>query len=236
MSSRRGATSATRSDLVLVALIALFVTSLVTAQVLAAKVLGFPLGRTLPLVGGAITVPAGVLAYALTFFATDCLSELQGKRTAQVVVNVGFGMILVMLALVGLALYAPSARALGIQAGVNPVAFATVLGFTPGIVVGSLVAYVVSQNWDVLAFHAIREYTDGEYLWVRNIGSTATSQLVDTVLFIGIAFWAAPVVLGLGQPSPGPVIVSLIVGQYLVKLLIALVDTPFVYAVVRYVE
>ena len=223
-----------RTGTVRIGLIALFVTSLVTAQILATKVLGFALPVSLPLVGPAVTVPAGVLAYALTFFATDCLSELYGKRTAQVVVNVGFGMILVMIALVALALRAPSARALGIPAGVDPAAFATVLGFTPGIVLGSLVAYVVSQNWDVLAFHAIRERTGADHLWLRNVGSTATSQLIDTVLFILIAFWLAPVLLGVGQPSPASVLVALIAGQYLVKLLIAAVDTPFVYLVVGY--
>ena len=225
-----------RADVVLVGLISLFVTALVIAQVLAVKVLGFGLPRPLPVVGSAITVPAGVLAYALTFFATDCLSELYGRRTAQVVVNVGFVTILAMLALVGLALYAPSARSLGIPAGVDPAAFGTVLGFTPGIVVGSLAAYLVSQNWDVLVFHRLRERTAGEHLWLRNIGSTATSQLIDTAIFITVGFWLAPLALGVGEPSPTPVLLALIAGQYLVKLLIALLDTPFVYAVVGYVR
>ena len=236
MSDAASGGSWTRAETVRVGLIALFVASLVTAQILASKVLGFALPVTLPVVGGGILVPAGVLAYALTFFATDCISELYGKRTAQVVVNVGFGTILVMLGLVALALWAPSARALGVPAGVDPAAFATVLGFTPGIVLGSLVAYVVSQNWDVLAFHAIRERTGTERLWLRNVGSTATSQLIDTVIFILIAFWLGPVLLGVGQPSPAPVLLSLIVGQYLLKLLIALLDTPLVYAVVGYVR
>ena len=223
-----------RAETVRVGLIALFVTSLVTAQILAAKVLGFALPVVLPVVGGGVIVPAGVLAYALTFFATDCISELYGKRTAQVVVNVAFGMILVMLGLVALALWAPSARALGVPAGVDPAAFSTVLGFTPGVVLGSLAAYVVSQNWDVIAFHAIRDRTGAEHLWLRNVGSTATSQLIDTVIFILIAFWLGPVLLGVGQPSAAPVLLSLIAGQYLFKLLIALVDTPLVYAVVGY--
>ena len=236
MSDAGSEATVSRGEVVLIALIALFVTSLVTAQILAAKVLGFALPVALPLIGAAIPVPAGVLAYALTFFATDCISELYGKRTAQVVVNVGFGMILAMLALVGLALWAPSARALGIPAGVDPAAFATVLGFTPGIVLGSLAAYVVSQNWDVLAFHAIRERTGPGHLWLRNVGSTGTSQLIDTVIFILVGFWLGPVLFGAGQPSTAPVLLSLIVGQYLFKLGIAVLDTPFVYAVVGYVR
>lgn len=236
MSDEFAGDSPSRSGTVLIGLIALFVTALVTAQILAAKVLGFalPVSVPMPIVGTAIIVPAGVLAYALTFFATDCISELYGKRTAQVVVNVGFGMILVMVALIGLALRAPSARALGIPAGVDPAAFATVLGFTPGIVIGSLAAYVVAQNWDVIAFHAIRERTGAEHLWLRNVGSTGTSQLIDTVIFILVGFWLGPVLFGVGQPSEAPVLLSLIVGQYLFKLGIAVLDTPFVYAVVGY--
>jgi hypothetical protein len=111
--------------------------------------------------------------------------------------------------------------------------FETVLGASTNIVAGSLVAYVVSQNWDVVVFHAIRDRTDGKYLWLRNVASTATSQAIDTVLFVGIAFFVAPTLLGTGQPLPRQVLVALVVGQYLLKLLIALVDTPFVYAVVR---
>lgn len=210
-----------------VGLIGLFVTALVTAQLLAVKVLALPLPRPLPVVGGAIVAPAGVLAYAVTFFATDCYSELFGRRPAHVVVNVGFAMILVMLGLLWLAIIAP-----GGESGVDPTAFAQVLSPSTNIVVGSLLAFVVSQNWDVFAFHAIRKRTGPRWLWLRNVLSTATSQGIDTVIFIVVAFYAAPVVLGLGQALPRSVLVQLIVGQYLLKLGIALIDTPFVYAVV----
>ena len=145
-------------------------------------------------------------------------------------VNVGFVMNLVVLALVWSTILAPAA---------NPEfagQFRAVLGASTNIVAGSLIAYVVSQNWDVVVFHGLREYTDGDHLWLRNIGSTASSQLVDTVIFVGIAFSLAPTLLGTGSALPLPVVVSLVVGQYLLKLLIALVDTPFVYAVVRAVR
>jgi uncharacterized integral membrane protein (TIGR00697 family) len=108
-----------------------------------------------------------------------------------------------------------------------------VLGASTNIVAGSLLAYLVSQNWDVLVFHALRERTDGRYLWFRNVASTATSQAIDTVIFVSVAFLVAPALLGTGQPLPTPVVLSLVAGQYLLKLLIALADTPFVYAVVR---
>ena len=219
----------TRGEAPHIALVALFVTALVTAQLIAVKVLALPLLVELPVAGSAIIVPAGVLAYAVTFFTSDCYAELYGRRPAQVVVNVGFAMNFVMLALVWLAIEAP-----GSPAGVDPGAFATVFGLSTNIVVGSLAAYVVSQNWDVVAFHAIRERTGGRMLWLRNVGSTATSQLVDTVIFILVAFSAVPSLLGIGSALPIDALVQLIVGQYLLKLLFALLDTPFVYAVVGY--
>ncbi|MDX1744457.1 MAG: queuosine precursor transporter [Halobacteriales archaeon] len=214
-------------DPVRVGLIGLFVTALVTAQLIAVKVIAIPLPRPLPVVGTAIVAPAGVLAYAVTFFATDCYSELFGQRPAHVVVNVGFVMNLVMLALLWLAIVAP-----GTEAGVDPSAFAQVLSPSTNIVLGSLLAFVISQNWDVFVFHAIRKQTGPQWLWLRNIVSTATSQGIDTVIFIVVAFYAAPVLLGLGQALPRAVLVQLIVGQYLLKLLIAILDTPFVYAIV----
>ncbi|MDY6817440.1 MAG: queuosine precursor transporter [Halobacteriales archaeon] len=219
------------TPLPVIGLIALFVTSLVVGQLLAVKVIALPLPVALPVVGASIIAPAGVLAYAVTFFASDCYAELYGRRSAQRVVNIAFLMNFVMLALLWLAIVAP-----GSPAGADPAAFARVLSPSTGIVIGSLVAYVVSQNWDVLAFHFLRERTRGRYLWLRNIGSTATSQALDTVIFITIAFWVVPVVLGIGTPSSAGLLAKLIVGQYLLKLLIALLDTPFVYAVVGYAK
>jgi uncharacterized integral membrane protein (TIGR00697 family) len=214
-----------------VALIALFVTALVTAQLTAAKVLAFPLPVSLPVVGAALITPGAALAYALTYFASDCYAELYGRRAAQVLVNVGFAMNIFLLALVWSTILAPAARS-----GVDPGQFRAVLGASTNIVLGSLLAYLVSQNWDVLVFDRLRERTDGRLLWLRNVGSTATSQAIDTVIFVGVAFFLAPAALGVGVRLPTPVLASLMAGQYLLKLLIAVVDTPLVYAVVGYVR
>jgi uncharacterized integral membrane protein (TIGR00697 family) len=165
-----------------VGLVALFVTALTTSQVTAAKLTG--VSWTLPVLDVTPILPAAALAYALTFFASDCYAELYGRRAAQALVNVGFLMNFVLLGLVWVAIAVPTV-------GPSPVAgdtFRQVLGPSTGVVAGSLLAYLVSQNWDVYAFHRLKEYTDGEHLWLRNIGSTATSQLVDTVVFIGVAF------------------------------------------------
>ncbi|RBI63283.1 VUT family protein [halophilic archaeon] len=214
------------------AIVGLFVTALVTAQLTAAKVLQFGLPFSLPVTGDALVLPGAALAYALTFFGSDCYAELYGKRPAQRLVNVGFAMNFVMLALVYSTIAAPAARS-----SVDPQQFRTVLGASTNIVVGSLLAYLVSQNWDVIAFHKIREWTDGDHLWARNVGSTASSQAIDTVIFVSVAFAVLPE-LGVNPELglPTEVLLSLMVGQYVFKLLVAVFDTPFVYAVVGYLR
>ena len=208
---------------------ALFTTALVTAQLTASKILGFPIPISLPVTGSVLILPGASLAYALTFLASDCYAELYGRRAAHILVSVGFAMNLVLLGLVWTTIAAPAAAS-----SVDPTQFATVLGASTNVVVGSLLAYLVSQNWDVVVFHRLKNYTDGSALWLRNIGSTATSQAIDTVIFTGVAFYLAPQFFGVGSALPGSVLVGLAVGQYLLKLLIALCDTPVVYAIVGY--
>jgi uncharacterized integral membrane protein (TIGR00697 family) len=98
--------------------------------------------------------------------------------------------------------------------------FAKVLALTPRITIASFVAYLLSQHHDIWAFHFWRKKTNGKYLWLRNNASTIVSQLLDTVVFTFIAFY------GVLPIAP------LILGTWVVKILIALVDTPFIYGAV----
>ncbi|GAB7018720.1 queuosine precursor transporter [Halostagnicola bangensis] len=215
-----------------VALIGLFVTALVTAQLTASKILAFELPFAIPITGAELLLPGAALAYALTFLASDCYAELYGRKAAQIVVNVAFAMNFVVLLLVWSTIIAPASETSPVAAG----EFAAVLGPAANIVAGSLLAYLVSQNWDVIVFHRIREYTDGERLWLRNIGSTASSQAIDTVIFVSVAFAIAPRLFGVGVAIPLEAVLGLMIGQYLLKLAIAVVDTPFVYAIVAIVR
>ena len=209
-----------------IALVALFVTALATAQVTASKLLEY----SVPLLG-TLAMPGGTIAYAFTFFASDCMSELYGERFARRAVNVGFLMNFVLLAIVWVAIQWPAA-----QGSIDPALFATVLGVSTNIVLASLAAYVVSQNFDVFAFHRIREYTGTEKLWLRNIASTGTSQLLDTVIFTFVAFALAPALLGVGEVLPFSVLLTIMLGQYIAKLAIAVLDTPLVYGVIAYLH
>jgi len=106
----------------------------------------------------------------------------------------------------------------------NQEAYSIILGSTPRIVLASMIAYLISQNHDVWAFHWWKQKTSGKHLWMRNNFSTITSQLIDSVLFIGIAF------MGI---YPLKTIGVMIFSQYLIKVGIALLDTPFCYILVR---
>lgn len=159
-----------------------------------------------------LTASATFLGYALTFTITDVASELYGKDAANKIVLAGFVTTLAGLALFYVALLMPAA-----PFGASQEAMQGVFGATWRITLGGLSAYLVSQFLDVYLFHKIRHATNGRYLWIRNNGSTLLSQLVDTSIFVIIAFGVQP---------------ELILGQYLVKAAVAVLDTPVVYAIV----
>ena len=164
---------------------------------------------------GSLTVPAAVVVFPATFLVTDILAEKWGREQARRAVWAGFYASLVMVAAVVVAVRlepAPFAQEFATS-------FDQVLGMAPRVVLASLVAYLVSQHHDVFAFEWWRRRTGGRFLALRNNASTAVSQLADTVLFITIAF----------AGTEGPSLVSLIVGQYIVKLAFAALDTPFIY-------
>jgi len=208
-----------KRDLTLIGLVALFTASIVSAQLTGAKLVGIDL----PVLGSAM-FPAAVFAYSVTFFVTDLTGEMYGRRTAAAVVWAGFLVNFVMLALVWAAILAPNSGQ-----GVPQEAFKMVMGASSPIVIASLVAYLISQNWDVFVFHAVRERTGTDHLWVRNLVSTATSQFIDSAVFLVVAFSVLPTLLGVGVVLPPDVLVSTLITYWVIKVAIALGDTPFVY-------
>jgi uncharacterized integral membrane protein (TIGR00697 family) len=99
-------------------------------------------------------------------------------------------------------------------------AFRGILGMTPRIIAASLAAYVLSQFHDVWLYNLLKDRMNGRHLWLRNNLATILSQLIDSVVFIVIAFYGIMPVL------------PLIIGQWAVKVVLALCDTPLVYAAV----
>ncbi len=164
----------------------------------------------------------GVIFYSSIFFATDVLSENYGKAEANKAVRMGFVVSIIVLVMLSMALlYLPSNRpgSAEFSSAIHN-AFATIVGFSPQVIFGSLIAYIVSQSFDVWAFHKIKTITGDRWLWLRNNLSTMSSQIIDTAIFT-LVVWA-PIVgirtaLGLGF------------AKYIFKLVIAMIDTAFIY-------
>lgn len=185
-----------------------FITALVISNVVAGKIVMI----------GPFVVPGAFLLYAITFLMTDLASELYGRDEAQKLVNSGFIVSLfatLMIFLTGLLPVAPFASA-------TQEAYQVLLGSNFRVVAGSMVAYYVSQTWDVWMFELCRKKTGSKMKWVRNNLSTMTSQILDTAIFIIIAFWGSV-----------PNILWMIISQYLLKLVIAALDTPFFYLLTK---
>jgi len=164
----------------------------------------------------------GVIFYSSIFFATDVLSENYGKDEANKAVRMGFAVSVIVLLMMSFSmLYLPSQMPATAEfsADVHN-AFATIVNFTPRMIIGSLIAYAISQSFDVWAFHKIKSVTGDRWLWLRNNLSTMSSQVIDTAIFT-LVVWA-PIVgiksaLGLGF------------AKYVLKLVIAAIDTVFIY-------
>ncbi len=172
----------------------------------------------------------GLILYAGIYFATDLLSEKYGKREANRSVMLGFGTSVIVVIMMSFSLmFLPSEdRQMALD---THAALITLFNFTPHFVLGSLFVYLVSQNLDVWIFHSIKQKTKGKHLWLRNNVSTMTSQAVDTVLYTLIVWW--PLFLDkqpeLSTMEALQIAFSLALAKYFFKVLIALIDTPFIY-------
>lgn len=169
----------------------------------------------------------GIIAYPVTFLATDLISELYGKKRASLVVKVGFAVSIFVTLVVWLANLAPIYD----RSPVDQQSFSTVFGLLPGIVLGSMIAYLTAQFVDVQLFEFWRGLTKGKHLWLRNNASTIFSQMVDTVLVVTIALVLWPMIDGNTNTSPLDTETwwGIVIGQYLFKAAIAFVDTPLFY-------
>ena len=208
-------------------LVTLFVISIVIANVVGARVIttGLSIG-SIP-----IQTSGGAITYAVTFLCTDIISEIWGKQKAKSVIKYGFiGQIFATICIVLTGLCTATD-------GTMDAAYKTLLGQNWIFVIGSLSAYYASQSWDVFIFHKIRDryvqknktIKHGKWLW--NNGSTMSSQIIDTVVYAVISFGIG---LGFLWSKEGLVnLLGLMIGQYILKACLALIDTPFFYFLTR---
>ncbi len=169
-------------------------------------------GAKMIAVFGGLAASATVFSYSITFAITDTISEVFGRRAAKLCVRISIVGALFSVLLYTIAIAAPAASFWTMQD-----AYAATLGNAPRILLGGFASYIVSQHLDVWLFEYFKRLTNGKHLWLRNNASTLISQFVDTVIFIKVAFYGV---------FP---IQEAILGQYIIKVFIAGLDTPLVY-------
>lgn len=189
-------------------LLGFFIVSLVLANTLGTKIIS--------LFG--IRVSVGIFFIPLLFLITDIIAEVHGRQKAKAFVYISVFVLLFTLLAMYLAI-----KLNPHSAWPNQEAYAVVFGASLRMTIASVIAFVISQFHDVWAFHYWKKRTKGKYLWLRNNLSTMGSQLIDTVIFMFIAFH------NVAPKFNFMFIVGLIIPYYIFKVFFALIDTPLVY-------
>ncbi len=160
----------------------------------------------------------GNIIYGTSYLATDILNEKYGKKEAQKGVYIGiFILIIVTIIMQVCLLFTPHID--DIAHG----AFKTIFGLLPRIAFASITAYTISQLFDVWIFDQLKQKLP-KHLWARNNGSTLISQMIDNTIFTFLAFWGV---------YPFSVVVQIFISTYLLKLIVGILDTPFIYLAKR---
>ncbi len=190
----------------LVIFIALFITCLITANVIAVKVISL----------GPFFLPAAIFVFPLSYIFGDILTEVYGYRLARRVIWLGFLCNLVFVFFVWLGQVLPAASFWEGQE-----AYQSILGYTPRLLAASFLGYLVGEFVNSFIMARMKIMTRGRWLWSRTIGSTIIGQGLDTSIFITIAF--------IGTPSFVPI---MILYHWLAKTLIEALATPLTYVIV----
>ncbi|MCF6214050.1 MAG: queuosine precursor transporter [Flavobacteriaceae bacterium] len=164
----------------------------------------------------------GILPYPITFIITDIISEIYGKKKANKVVIAGIFASLFALLIIIIADGAPATQWSPVGDGM----YHKVFGFSSIAVFSSMMAYLIAQFVDIKIFHFWKKLTHGKHLWLRNNFSTISSQFLDTftVLLLLCSF----------NVIEWHLFGKLLINGYLFKVIVALFDTPFIYAAVYY--
>ena len=188
----------------------LFVTALITANIVAVKLVDI----------GGIIVPAGtVTLFPISYILGDVLTEVYGFRRARLVIQLGFVCNLLAVGAVYATQLLPAAAFWDGQA-----AYERILGLTPRLLAGSLVAYLVGELANALVLSRLKVLTAGRWLWMRTIGSTLVGEGLDSLVFVTIAFAGTLAVGDLART---------IVPAWLVKSAYEALATPLTYLVVN---
>jgi hypothetical protein len=189
---------------------ALFITCLITANIIAIKPISF---------GG---LPAAIVIFPLSYIFGDILTEVYGYRLARRVIWLGFFCNLITVFAIWIGQKLPPATVWQGQE-----AYESILGYTPQILVASFLAYVVGEFSNSFVLAKMKIMTKGRWLWARTIGSTIVGEGLDAAIFITIAY--------IGRFSLSFIGMAILT-HWLVKTGYEIVATPFTYAVVNFLK
>lgn len=192
-----------------------FVTNAIVAEVIGGKLIQL----------GQFVLSMGIVLWPVVFVTTDLINEFYGKQAVRTLSYLTAVLIAYTFVALLLAMQVPAV-------GFSPVSteqFSAVFGQSMWIIVGSITAFLVSQLVDSGLFHALKQRTGSRMIWLRSTGSTVVSQLVDTFIVAGIAFWLT------GKVTFAQYI-NMCLSGYTVKLGIAVLMTPVIYALHSFFE
>jgi len=194
------------------AVVGLFITCLITANIIAVKLVDF----------GGLIVPAGIVIFPISYIVGDVLTEVYGFKRARRVIWLGFACnaLAVGAILIGQAL--PAAGFWDAQA-----AYDRILGYSPRLLIASFAAFLVGEFANSYILARMKVATKGRWLWARTITSTLVGQGLDSVIFILIAF---------AGESPTDVLMTAILSQWVFKTVYEALATPITYAVVGFIK
>lgn len=208
--SRQGAVVGREGySLAFVVVVALFVTTLITANITAVKLVGF----------FGLVLPAAVIVFPISYILGDVLTEVYGYRAARRIIWLGFLCNLVAVVAIVLGGILPAAPFWQDQQ-----AYETILGLTPRLLAASFIAYLVGEFANSFVLAKMKIATNGRFLWSRTIGSTLVGEGLDSLVFILLAFVGT---------IPAADMILAIVTQWLFKSLYEVLATPLTYLVVN---
>ena len=199
----------TKKETVYIILAGIFITNAVVAELIGGKLIHV----------GPYLMSVGILPWPIVFVTTDLINEYFGERGVKKLSVITACLIAYTFVIIYAAMQIPAVAGDGL---VSDNQFNGVFGQSLWIIVGSITAFMVSQLIDVTIFHFLKNKTGNKMIWLRSTGSTVISQLFDSFIVLGIAFWMT------GKMTTEVFIASAFTG-YFVKLIIAIALTPLIY-------
>lgn len=222
-----------RRQWLFVILAGLFVTNAVTAELISNKLIEIPIeGWFFGKKFGPFVTIVGILPWPVVFLLTDLLNEFYGQKAVRRLSWITAGLIAYCFLIVGLSMSVPAVEIEGSKLATNK-AYNLVFGQAQAVIIGSIIAFLVSQLLDAFVFDQIKKKTGNKFIWLRSTGSTLLSQLIDSyiVLYVGFVLPGSMSLKTYFEVAPT---------NYALKIIIAILLTPLIYlghyAMKRYLD